>query len=131
MTAALLARAARFEEGAALIDSVRLKMAPREVGLRALAATLSRVSGESYRPRFGRLERLFDSIRDGSLGGGATLHGCIVAPAPRAAFAFGTGTLTISREPGRTVSEKSAAPAAYKDEVPAKPPKQIKKQRRN
>jgi tRNA(Ile)-lysidine synthase len=127
MTAALLARATRFEEGSALIDSVRLKMAPREVGLRALAAILSRVSGEVYRPRFGRLERLFDSIRDSSLGGGATLHGCIVAPAPRPAFAFGSGTLAITREAGRTVSEKAAAAAPYKDEVPAGPPKPAKK----
>jgi tRNA(Ile)-lysidine synthase len=129
MNAALLARAARFEEGVALIDSVRLKMAPREVGLRALAAVLSRVSGEAYRPRFGRLERLYDSIRDGSLGGGATLHGCIVAPATRATLACGPGTLAVTREVGRTVSEKPAAAAPYKGAVPAKPPKPAKKRR--
>ena len=104
MTDALLGRAARFEDGMALVDSVRLKMAPREVGLRALASVLSRISGESYRPRFGGLERLFDAIRDGSLAGGATLHGCIVAPAPQRAAAFGTGTLTVAREKGREQS---------------------------
>ena len=92
----LLERASQFEEGGAYLDSVRLKMAPREIGLRALAAVLTRVSGEAYRPRFERLERLFDSIRDGTLGGGATLHGCIVAPAPRHLAAFGTGTLWSS-----------------------------------
>ena len=105
MTAALLLRAARFDDGGALVDSVRLKMAPREVGLRALAAILSRVSGEAYRPRFGKLERLFDSVRDGSLGGGATLHGCIVAPASRLVSAFGSGTLTVVREPGRELPD--------------------------
>jgi len=98
MTAALMERAVRIHDEGAHIDSVRLKMAPREIGLRALASVLSRVSGETYRPRFSSLERLFDSIRDGSLGGGATLHGCMVAPAPRERSAFGTGTLAISRE---------------------------------
>jgi tRNA(Ile)-lysidine synthase len=131
MNAALLSRAARFEEDGALLDSVRLKMAPREVGLRALASVLSRVSGEAYRPRFGRLERLYDSIRDGSLGGGATLHGCIVAPAARAALAFGTGTLRVTREVGRTISEKPVIAAPYKDVRPAKLPKLAKKGHRN
>jgi tRNA(Ile)-lysidine synthase len=98
MTQSLLARAARFHAEGAWLDSVRLKMAPREIGLRALAHVLSQVSGEAYRPRFGRLERLFDSIRDGTLAGGATLHGCVVAPAPRALLAFGTGTLAIAAE---------------------------------
>ncbi|HWD50664.1 MAG TPA: tRNA lysidine(34) synthetase TilS [Rhizomicrobium sp.] len=98
MTAGLLERASKFYEGGAFLDSVRLKMAPREIGLRVLASVLSRVSGEAYRPRFSSLERLFDSIRDGTLGGGATLHGCIVAPAPRALSAFGTATLVLERE---------------------------------
>jgi len=110
MTAALLTRAARFENGGALVDSVRLKMAPREVGLRALASVLTRVSGEAYRPRFERLERLFDSVRDGTLGGGATLHGCIVAPAARHPAPFGTGTLAVVKERGREPREHSEAP---------------------
>jgi tRNA(Ile)-lysidine synthase len=131
MTAALLLRAARFDEAGALLDSVRLKMAPREVGLRALASLLSRVSGETYRPRFGKLERLFDAIRDGSLGGGATLHGCIVAPASRTAWAFGTGTLAITREMGRSVPEKAITAVPVKDPVPAPPSKKAKKRRRN
>jgi tRNA(Ile)-lysidine synthase len=108
MTEALLARAAKFDAEGVLLDSVRLKMAPREVGLRALAAVLSRISGEAYRPRFGRLERLFDSIRDGTLGGGATLHGCIVAPASRAVSAFGTGTLAVTREKNRSQAVETA-----------------------
>lgn len=131
MTAALLLRAVRFDDAGALVDSVRLKMAPREVGLRALATTLSRVSGETYRPRFGKLERLFDAIRDGSLGGGATLHGCIVAPSPRTTQVFGTGTLVVTPETGRTMPENPVAPAPLKDAVPAKPSKKAKKRRRN
>lgn len=121
MTTALLARATRVEDGAALLDSVRLKMAPRELGLRVLAATLSRVSGETYRPRFGRLERLFDSIRDGTLAGGATLHGCIVAPAARYPAPFGSGTLAVTREKGRAAEQ--SAPAKRKDSGAKEPQK--------
>jgi len=101
MTATLMKRAVRFDGEQALLDPLRLKMAPREVGLRALAAVLGRISGEEYRPRFERLERLFDAIRDGALGGGSTLHGCRIAPASRLDLAFGAGTLTIARETGR------------------------------
>jgi tRNA(Ile)-lysidine synthase len=122
MTTALLGRAARFEDGMVLLDSVRLKMSPREVGLRALARVLSRVSGEGYRPRFGRLERLFDSIRDGTLGGGATLHGCIVAPAARYPAPFGSGTLAVTREKGRAPAEQTAQ-TARKNAMPSKPSK--------
>ena len=50
-----------------LLDSQALTAAPREIGLRALAALLMAVSGEAYRPRFERLERLFDA-RAGTLG---------------------------------------------------------------
>jgi tRNA(Ile)-lysidine synthase len=128
MTEALLQRSTRFDADGALLDSVRLKMAPREVGLRALAAVLSRVSGETYRPRFGRLERLFDSIRDGTLGGGATLHGCIVAPAPRATSAFGTGTLAVMPEKARGHREEQV-PATHK--VAALAAKAPAKRRRN
>ncbi len=102
MTDGLLARAARFEEYGAVLDPLRLKTAPREIGLRALAAILSRVSGEAYRPRFERLERLFDSLLAGTLGGGATLHGCRIGPAPRTEAVFGSATLTITREKGRS-----------------------------
>ena len=47
----------------------------------ALAAVLMKVSGQAYRPRFDALERLFDRITAGTLGGGATLHGCHIGPA--------------------------------------------------
>lgn len=100
-----LRRGARFDAEGAQLDGLRLKMLPREVGLRALAAVLSRVSGESYRPRFDSLERLFDAILGDKLGGGATLHGVAVASAPIRGQAFGSATLTFVREQGRAQEE--------------------------
>ncbi len=80
VTAAVLARACRAEAGAVLVEPRALLAAPREVGLRALAAVLMGVSGQPYRPRFERLERLYDRLGAGGIGGGCTLHGCRIAP---------------------------------------------------
>jgi tRNA(Ile)-lysidine synthase len=80
VTGAVLRRACRPDGNAILIEAAALAAAPREVGLRALAQVLMTVSGQAYRPRFERLERLFDAIAQGSLGGGCTLHGCKIAP---------------------------------------------------
>jgi tRNA(Ile)-lysidine synthase len=104
----LLARASRIVDGGALLDPSRLAAAPREIGLRAFAWLLSRVSGEPYRPRFERLERLFDAICRGELVAARTLHGCLVAPAGKAEAAFGARTIVIAPE----LSRKSAAPGA-------------------
>ncbi len=101
VTGDLMRRAVRYEGEGAVLDPLRLKMASREIGLRVLAAVLGRVSGEPYRPRFDSLERLFDAMAGGTLGGGATLHGCRIAPAPRLLAAFGTATLLVERETGR------------------------------
>jgi len=109
VTERFLQRGARFQDSRAAIDPLRLKMVPREVGLRAVAFILGRVSGQEYRPRFDSLERLFDSILSGSLGRGATLHGCIVAPAAADYQVFGSATITISPELGRKVTEPAAA----------------------
>ncbi|MGH9694507.1 MAG: tRNA lysidine(34) synthetase TilS, partial [Bryobacteraceae bacterium] len=108
LTGSFLRRGARFGPEDAALDPLRLKMQPREIGLRALADVLSRVSGEPYRPRFDSLERLFDAIVGGALGGGATLHGCKVAPALAGDQVFGSATLTISREKPREVREPAA-----------------------
>ena len=62
VTEAVLARAARRTEGGVLLDPKALAAAPRELGLRALAALLMAVSGQAYRPRFDSLERLFDAL---------------------------------------------------------------------
>jgi len=75
------------------------------VGLRALAAVLMGVSGAPYRPRFEALERLFDKIAGGTLGGGATLMGCRIGPAGRGLRGSGRKdgppVLLVRREPPR------------------------------
>lgn len=86
VTQAVLARAVAPEGGikvGLLLDPAVLAAAPREVGLRSLAAVLMAVSGQPYRPRFDALERLFERIVAGSLGAGATLHGCHIGPAAK------------------------------------------------
>ena len=102
VTRAVLRRACRAENGMIALDPVALAAAPREVGLRALAATLMRVSGRFYRPRFDSLERLFAALEAQELGGGCTLHGCRIGPAPRRDAVFGAGTVLIRPElPGK------------------------------
>lgn len=98
MTDAVLAQAAAKGQGGILLMPAALASAPREVGLRALAALLMKVSGQAYRPRFDALERLFDRIANGTLGGGATLHGCHIGPSPQKG---GKGTLLVIREKPR------------------------------
>jgi tRNA(Ile)-lysidine synthase len=96
VTGAVLARAVQPSNDGLHVDAVALAAAPREVGLRALAQVLMVVSGHAYRPRFERLERLFDRISADSIGGGCTLHGCRLSPTPKGAF--GRGTLAIAPE---------------------------------
>ncbi len=98
-TATLLATAAYFDAaGYALLDAGAITHAPRELSLRALARILMIVSGETYRPRFERLEHLLDAITAHKLAGGRTLHGCRIAPAPKAWRRFGGATLLVTRE---------------------------------
>lgn len=106
VTAAVLARAARPQGGGVHIDVAALAAAPREVGLRALAQLLMLVSGQAYRPRFERLERLYDRLATGSLGGGCTLHGCRIGFVPAKGGAFGPGTVAITAETGRNPRQK-------------------------
>jgi tRNA(Ile)-lysidine synthase len=108
-SAAILARACRFDGADALIDPAALTAAPRELGLRALARVLMDVSQNAYRPRFERLERLFDCISNGTLGAGRTLHGCRVSPAPVFLATFGRGTLLVRREATRRNSMENRA----------------------
>ena len=88
----------RPAEGGVLLDQEALGDAPRELGLRVLAALLQAVSGAPYRPRFEALERLFDRLVTGTLGGGATLSGCRIGPAPAKERIFGPATLKITAE---------------------------------
>lgn len=102
VTEAVLLRVVRRRDSVLHVDAVALTSAPREVALRAFAQLLMAVSGAPYRPRFERLERLFDRLRDGKLGGGATLHGCLVFLAPGDHGAFGAGTVVIAKETRRS-----------------------------
>ncbi len=106
-TAALIASSCRFEADMAFLDAGALALAPREIGLRALAAILSLVGQRPYRPRFERLERLFDTLDEGAP---ATLHGCRIAPAPRRSAHFGGKTLQIAREKGRKGANAAKKP---------------------
>jgi tRNA(Ile)-lysidine synthase len=98
---ALQERVSRAVKGGILVDQDALGGAPRELGLRVLAALLQAISGAPYRPRFESLERLFDRLAGTSLGGGATLGGCRIGPAPAKERLFGAQTLKITRESGR------------------------------
>ncbi len=97
--AGLMAKAVYYDTaGYALIDAKAIANAPRELGLRALGKTLMAVSGENYRPRFERLEQLFDAMLARKISGGRTLHGCRIAPAPKPWRKFGEATLLVTRE---------------------------------
>lgn len=104
-TSAFLETHCRFTETGALFDSAAICALPREIALRALSRMLTKVSGETYGPRFERLERLLNAIAAG-IKRGATLHGCRIGPAPRIFAAFGTGSLAIVRETGRKSTAK-------------------------
>jgi tRNA(Ile)-lysidine synthase len=98
-TARFLARHAHFSPGGrAFLDVSALRAEPREIGLRALSAVLLRVGGQTYRPRFERLEHLYDSLGRSAA---QTLSGCRVGPAPKEFRQFGTATLEIRRETPR------------------------------
>jgi tRNA(Ile)-lysidine synthase len=103
-----LERYARFEIDFALIDGAALAKSDREIGLRALAVALMRFAKLSYRPRFERLEGLFDAIGLG-IGSGhftaRTLGGCRIGKAAKAQALFGPGTLLIARESSRRGAE--------------------------
>jgi tRNA(Ile)-lysidine synthase len=98
-TDAFLRDHARFDAGGdALLDARALASVATEIGLRALASVLMRVSGAPYRPRFVRLERLFQAVIAPDFRRARTLLGCRVGPAPRERRPFGPGTLLIAAE---------------------------------
>lgn len=109
-TEGFLIQHARFEAGRVLLDGAALAAAPREIGLRALAAALGRFAGAAYRPRFERLERLYEAILTGSVGKGRTLQGCRIGPAPKRHAVFGPATLMLLREPDRRASGPEKPP---------------------
>ena len=104
---AVLARACHPVARGYALDPAALAGAPPELGLRALASVLMGVSQNPYRPRFERLHALFGAVCGGVLGGGRTLHGCRIAPAPKALQLFGPGTVLVEREKGRNPGKKT------------------------
>jgi tRNA(Ile)-lysidine synthase len=98
VTDAVFRRAVRPSQSGVHVDGAALVSAPREIGLRALAQLLQLVSRKPYRPRFARLERLYDGIAESAIGGGSTLHGCRIFFVPKKDGAFGEGTLAIVPE---------------------------------
>ncbi len=102
-TVQFLAEHSHFEDGTLTLDGAALAALPRELGLRVLAAALGRVSGAAYRPRFERLQRLYEAIAAGGLTRGRTLLGCRIAPAARRDACYGRATLSVSREPPRKI----------------------------
>jgi tRNA(Ile)-lysidine synthase len=129
MTEQFLARHVRFEpSGPAFLDGAALRAEPREIGLRALSAILMRVSGQAYRPRFERLEHLYEALgRSAAL----TLSGCRIGPASRGSRHFGTATLEIRRETPRRrgVSGKDVARKNHPQETAIADAKLPKKRR--
>jgi tRNA(Ile)-lysidine synthase len=108
-TMEFLGRACRFERERVILDGAQFVAVAPEIGLRALAHVLSRVSGEAYRPRFERLERLYRSIRDGEIKTARTLHGCRIGRAPKALAVFGPFTLIVAREAHRRANRPGVA----------------------
>ncbi len=104
VAALLAAAAAVFPAGYIRLDPQLLRSAPAEIALRALARCLVTVGGADYVPRLERLERLHRAIRDGALGGGATLAGCRLLPR--------RGTVLICREPAMATEEVAIEPGA-------------------
>jgi tRNA(Ile)-lysidine synthase len=107
MTEAVLERASYPFRRGFVLDASALAAAPREVGLRALAALLMAAGGQAYRPRFDSLERLFDRIAGGTLGAGVTLHGCHIRPAARSGRAKAAHLLLVEPEkPRKTAASR-------------------------
>jgi tRNA(Ile)-lysidine synthase len=118
MTRSFLATHACWDSDLACVDATALGKIHREIGLRALSTLLMRLSGASYRPRFERLQAMFDAIVAGTFAP-RTLCGCRVGLAPKAKAAFGPATLLITREGAR----KSAGKAREKHQRAIEPGK--------
>jgi tRNA(Ile)-lysidine synthase len=97
----LRAHAKKAAAGHALVERRALIEAPLEIGLRALSTLIVEVSGASYRPRFARLEALFETIRTSAKFRARTLHGCRIGLAPKRRQVFGPATIEIKREGAR------------------------------
>jgi tRNA(Ile)-lysidine synthase len=105
---ALLASAVEMSPwGYALVPVARLRSAPEEVALRALARLLATIGGEVYAPRFEMLEAAWAWLASGEEPKGRTLGGCRLARRE-------DGTLLIAREMSAIQSEATLAPGERK-----------------
>jgi tRNA(Ile)-lysidine synthase len=115
----LLAHAvALYPEGYLRLDTVALRCAEREVGLRALARAIGCVGGAIYGPRLARLNRLYEQIcrhAEGgpTLGRGRTLGGCRIVPKAGRSMEMSPAELFILREPAAV-----SPPLSLNHEVP-------------
>lgn len=95
---ALLRKACEWDKfGVGRVSLQALLGAPEEIGLRALASILQIASGQVYRPRFERLQRLYESLRAGPWRD-ATLHGALLQRSGE--------TLTVLREAAQIADEQ-------------------------
>lgn len=79
-TAALLAVHARLSPlGYVEMDEQAFQAAPRDIGLRLLAAVIRTIGGHGYAPRLEALEGVYAALREGTLGRGRTLAGVKLA----------------------------------------------------
>jgi len=131
-TAAFLAEHTRPHPQALLVDAQALRSAAREIGLRVLSSCLLRVGGATYRPRFERLEPLYDALISPGFEDARTLAGCRVGLAPKARRIFGAGTLEIRREgPRSTLSAaKKGVQTRSVTDLAAQPPHDLPKKGR-
>jgi tRNA(Ile)-lysidine synthase len=104
--AAVMSRACQPHKDGILLDPDALREAPKELALRTLAHVLMLVSANPYRPRFERLASLFAALSQNNLGGGRTLHGCHLSPAPKRLQIFGKSTLLVQREKKDTATPR-------------------------
>jgi len=106
----VLARSARVHPaGFAVLDHSQIFAAPDEVGLRALGRVLAAIGGNSYAPRLGKLERLYEKLSGDHGIRGLTLGGCRVM----AGTGRYRGKLVICRE-ARGLPEPVAVEASQR-----------------
>jgi tRNA(Ile)-lysidine synthase len=111
-----LAHYARLDRNFAVLDSFELAKLPGEIGLRALSKLLMNFMGATYRPRFEKLQNLFDAIIGGDFAA-RTLAGCRIGRAPKAQAIFGPGSLVVSRQSPRNAGAQSPTAALRLDGI--------------
>ncbi|MGB0854036.1 MAG: tRNA lysidine(34) synthetase TilS [Pikeienuella sp.] len=80
-----------------------LRAAPRELTRRLLRAGLTRAAGAEYGPRADAEAKLLSAIMSLRLGGGRSLHGCLVRPE-------GVDRIVIAREAAAVCCEEISTP---------------------